>query len=320
MSLILETLSRLKKTGSKKSVPPGLKPKKEDKNSRRMIILASTAVMLSAVFAFLTVYNNRLLYEENNIITPLKTEKTSPPDNLYVKNAEPEISLQKEKKTVQIQEIKPKKNDIPADKAKTKTKREPVQTEPEKNKQQDDRIYLYTTYLSKANSYLDKGQLKKSLLFYEKAYSINPKEKLLKNIIVLKIMTGQVKNINRYIRKIKNDSYLADIILGIINAGHLSEAEKILKTALKSGKSPYMLYVYGILLEKKGLYKKAESVYKEAYSLEPEDPYIAYAYGRILEINGKYRNAVNVYKSILKMNSTDEKIGMVVRERLKILR
>ncbi|WP_029522177.1 tetratricopeptide repeat protein [Persephonella sp. KM09-Lau-8] len=332
MSLILDTLNKMKEGGNKKPVPPSIskKKKKNNNNKKRYIILASLIIFLSTVMTFLVVFQDRFIYENKSEffqIVENKANKNVQVSKPIVEN--PEI-LEREQKNEPNYEKTIKNPDESSEKTETLKIKSKPQENPEKLKtkkiaknerpnKKADKNFLFSTYISQANQYIDQKNYEKALIYLEKAYRLSPSEKILKNIILLKLETGRASDIQNYLNRIKNKEFLSEILIGLIDTGNTQIVHDYLTKNLKNDTSGYLYYVAGYLYEKEGKYKEALKYYKTAYKLNRKDPYIAYAYARILELNGEYTKALNVYKSINLSKITDNNLREVVAERIRLL-
>ncbi|WP_457624366.1 tetratricopeptide repeat protein [Persephonella sp.] len=329
MSLIIQTLNRLKGRGKNKPVPPGLKGEvRKEEGGKRFFIYAGVIIILAGALSILLINRDKLLYgDRDNILSRVENTLKIARNTASTSDGRPVKNIEKEnpKKTSEsINPIAPeekytvKKEPVPPETKKTVAAKKNRQEKKAENKNRKN-IYLYNSYISLANSYLEKGDYRESLLYYKKAYSLEKNQKVLKNIIVLQILTGNFEDLYRYIPQLKEESYIADIAISLIDSGHLNRAEEFLSRFIGMS-SPYILYAWGILLEKQGKYQQALVYYRKAYQLNPYDQYIAYAYGRILEINGFYKKAVNIYTGMLNLEGLDKRIKEILQERIKILR
>ncbi len=316
MSLLIDTLSKIKGGKKGKPVPPNLK-KSRKKDKKHLVLLFSFIVVLSSAAIFLYILQDRLLQEENNILYEIKTQKK-------------EIPEQKPKNIAKVKKEKinkPQKSEFPVKILKTPEKKQVEQksepeiknAQPKKSKEpKKSSSYLYSTYISLGNKYLEKQDYIKSLSYYLKAYQINPSERLLKNIIVLQIYTGEKNNALSNLKKIKNPQAISQILIFLIENGEINLVRGFLSNKLED-KSGYLSYTKGVLEEKSGEIEKAHEYYKKAFKLNPYDPYIAYAYARILEIKGLTKKAFQVYRYINRMSISDNNLRKIVEDRIKLL-
>ncbi len=320
MSLILDTLNKMKEGKKKKPIPPSLsKRNKANNTKKKYILLFSIMILLSTVMTFLIILGDKFVYENSKItkIIPTndtdkkepsvtsynKPENTSKEDNTFSKNLPKKIPELQTSSKVQInQNPQPNKN---------------IQNV--KSYKEKDKNFLYSSYLSLANKYIEEQNFKKALIFLKKAYKLYPSQKVLKNIVAIEISLGHISDLPVFIKKIKNPEFLSEILIELIEKGETSFVHDYLTKNLQNDKSGYLNYVAGYLYEKEGDYKKAEVYYQKAYELNRKDFYLGYAYARILEINGNYSKALKIYKEIKKLHITDNKLREVVAERIKLI-
>ncbi|MBK3331622.1 tetratricopeptide repeat protein [Persephonella atlantica] len=318
MSLIIDSLKKLRKDSTSKSIPPNLKSKSKNLSVKKVGILGSIIILLSFSFVVLKILENKFIISKNSLYLPVREKnikKASTPEKPHKKlngNKIVELKSKKENKSQEssekYQEGKRQLSQQQTEKKKLKHKRD--NTEDIKRK--------YVLYITLANKYLKKGNYTESLKFYQKAYSIKPEERVLTNIIILKIGAGEgdIKEIE----KIKDTENIYKIALFAINRNRSYLVEKFIKKRLSTDSSGILHYLLGIIYEKNGQLIDAEEEYKKAFELNQTDPYVSYAYGRILEINKKYRLSRKIYEYTLKIiKSKDTKLRKTVSERLKIL-
>jgi len=326
MSLIIETLGRLKGKGRDKPIPPGLKRKNaKGTGKKRFFVYFGVIVILAGILSLLIINKDKLLYgEKGNILSSTNSSQTKEKQSLKIaQNPVSKNSTIEKKPPIEMKSEQEVLHSLPPveDKIEKKEVGEIKNTRGHgfENRQKQDRLYLYNSYLNIANNYLDKGLYTQSLEYYKKAYNLKKNQKVLKNIILLQILIGNTGDLNRYISQLDKKSYIADIAIILIKSGQLKKAEKYL-SGLTGEPSPYLLYAYGILREKQGKYQQAQAYYKKAYQLNPYDQYITYAYARILEINGFSKKAADVYIRLLSLENVDTKIKRIATKRLKMLR
>jgi len=332
MSLIVQTLNKLKSKGRYKPVPPGLRQQEaKTQKNRRLIVYTGIIVILSAILSIILVNSHKMLYRDTENLLALKEVKEQKKEKIEIKSSNPSANVSGNKFSesetpADVKRNVEKKNHTPAPQKVKKTVAEKKTVAVKRDKPEKNNInptesdYAYNSYINMANRFLENGNYLKSLEYYEKAYQLKPTQKILKNIILLKITTGRKDGISAYINKLSNDRYIADVILGLINTGNTGMASELLDIFLSREPSPFLLYAKGVLLEKEGKFQHALVYYKKAYQMKPDDPYIGYAYGRILEINRQYKNAVNIYRAVIKLEHIDDRLRDVIQERIRILR
>ena len=319
MSLLIDALSKIKGGKKRKPVPPGLKKNRKN-NNKSLLLLALFTVILSAIAVALFIFQDRLLQEDGNILSEIKTQK--------LPEATPKNPVKPEEKTVKMEkntkeEIYEKSHQKTISTSKVKQleqepKPEINQTQSKKEEEKKPSSYMFSTYISLGNKYLEKKDYQKSLYYYKKAYQINPSQKLLKNIIILQIYTGRKETALAQLRKIKNPQHISQILTFLIQNGEVDFVRDFLDKEKKDS-SGYISYTRGILEEKLGNTEKAFIYYKKAFEENPYDPYIAYAYARILEIKDLPDKALQVYKHINKISFSDNNLRKIVKDRIKLL-
>ncbi|NPA58426.1 MAG: hypothetical protein GXN94_03925 [Aquificae bacterium] len=329
MSLIVQTLNRLKGSSKRKPVPPGLGSRKPERNGeQKLIIYGGIIILLVAFLSILLLNREKLLYpDRTNLLVEREAQPVVKAEKKEV--AQPKTVETEEKPVLQRTEAEEKPQPVktvsreekPAPKIQAVERPAVKKTRPENKKTENKSTeHLYTAYLHQGNTYLKSKEYGKSLYYYKKALAIKKDSNLLKNIILLKIITGDREGIEREIALLNDKNALAEVVLGLIGMGKVEEAERLAEKYLSGVDSPYVLYVKGILLEKKGLYREALPFYRQAYSLKPEDPYLGYAYGRILEIMGMEEKALAVYRQVISLEGAGEELKRIVEERIQVLR
>ena len=309
MSLIIDSLKKIKKSADRKLLPPNLKPEK--KKNKRLFLLASVVIVLFILFLALKILENELIINEEyehisirQVKKPVETSVSQKQDKSIEKNIRktPKNSITPKTDT-SLKNVQHKKHQS------KKPQTPPTPKKIEKGK--------YVFYVTQANKYLKKKEYQKSLMFYQKAYSIKPEESILTNIIILKIKSGN-NNIKEEIKSIKSEKNLYKIALVAINSGKYQLIKEFLQKRSSQDSSGITDYLLGIIYEKEGKLNDAEKQYKEAFRKNPSNPYISYAYGRILEINGKRSISRKIYEHTLKIiKDKSSKLWKVVYERLK---
>ncbi|SNZ02876.1 hypothetical protein SAMN06265182_0233 [Persephonella hydrogeniphila] len=323
MSLLMDTLKKMKREKKGKPVPPGLKTT-EDNRKIRYIILGFITVLLSLSVILLYIFQDVFLYQENNLLT---TSISRPNTEFTVQQKDnptstDKIPVEKKEKEKVVQEKKITnrakiEKDLSPVKEHKETSEDKIKEKSENKKV--DNSYLYSTYLSLANRYLEKEQYKKSLEYYKKAFNVMPSENLLKNIIILQIYTGEEDKAIKNLNKIQDDKILSDILLSLLEKGNIEVVRSFLEKNIKNRKSGDLYYVAGILQEKEGKLKDAFYYYKKAFNLKPSDPYIGYAYARLSEILGKHSLAVRIYRYLIQLPYTDNRLREIISERIRVL-
>ncbi|WP_457641190.1 tetratricopeptide repeat protein [Persephonella sp.] len=333
MSLIVDMLKKLKTKRGNHPVPPNLKVEK--RNNKKLIIL-STVVIVLVIFGIGGYYylenmpQSNLLYSQENLREQPEPDIRHPVAQQKERKQEETIEDKKEDIVGELDIIPPvsvkteKKELPPLDKVLAKI--ENTEDEKESKDQPDTTDTMetqtptkFSAYLSLAEKYLDEGNLEKSLEYYKKAYSINPSEDILNNILVLLVDTGNIKNINKYLQKTKNTEIISSVIIRLIDSERFYLAKDLIDKYIGSDPRGVISYTYGYYLETTGNISEAAFYYEKAYSRNPSDPYFAYSYGRILEIKGNYKKAYKIYKKILNLNCNDESLLDIVKSRLYLL-
>ena len=319
MSLLIDALNKIKGGKKGKPVPPGLKKNRKN-NNKSLLLLALFTAVLSAAAAALFIFQDRLLQEDGNILSEIKTQKL--PEKIPETPVKPEEETVKTEKNMKDETLSKshQKTIKTSEEKQLEKKPEPEikQTQPKKKEEKKPSSYLYSTYISLGNKYLERKDYQKSLYYYKKAYKINPSQKLLKNIIILQIYTGKKDTALTQLRKIKNPQHISQILTFLIQNGEIDFVRDFLDKE-KEDSSGYLSYTRGILEEKSGNTEKAFIYYRKAFEKNPYDPYIAYAYARILEIKGLPEKAVQVYKHINKISFSDNNLRKIIQERIKLL-
>ena len=317
MSLIINTLNKVKNEENKKYVPPHLviERKNQKFKSIRIFSLLGILLILVAVSLYFFIFsekkqnysvksvvkteNNKnlqdygLILEENKPI--VKEEKLSKPKLTRAKETKKINNLPKKKNNVK----KDKKTTIETNLKKTKATNFEIIT-PEK------REYIFNKYLLTADKYYLKGQNKKAIEFYEKALYLKSDISVLNVLLHLYIQEGKVNQVVKVLKSLKisseNEDMVSGLIIEMIDSGYKKEANQILSELINKDKTGYLLYSKGYLEEKNNNLKEALSFYQKAYEKNKKDPFISYSYGKLEEKNKNYEKALKIYKDIIEKN------------------
>ncbi len=315
MSLIIESLKKLRKPSKNKPLPPNLKPEEKSIAAKRLLIFASVIILLSGILVVIKLFENRLLLPQQNRYVQIKTEKEENIQKTAVLHSPEKVATKTLSETKSSQN---KEEKIPSfapqiEKLQSEEKNQNHSKETGDRAQKKNR---YVLYLTLANKYMKKQNYHKSLEFYQKAYSIKPEEKILTNIIILKMQLG-LEGAEKEIENIKNIRNLYKIAIFAVNSGKDGLIKNILQKR-SSDSSGTVNYLLGVIYEKEGKLKEAEKAYEKAFKQNPSNPYISYAYGRILEINEKLFLSQKIYEHTLKIiNNKNTKLRKIVIQRLE---
>ncbi|MDQ7056700.1 MAG: tetratricopeptide repeat protein [Persephonella sp.] len=248
MSLIIDSLKKLKKGSTSKSIPPGLKSKDENLSVKRVFILGVIIAFLGFSFAVLKIFESRFTAAKNSYNLPVRGEdlkESSVPQKSHKRLYESITTDVKPTKTDKPQKVPEKQEE-----SRRQQSMESIVRKYKEHKKDSitDTKKMYVLYITLANKYLKSGNYTESLKFYQKAYSIKPEERILTNIIILKIGLGSSKI--EEIEKIKDTENLYKIALFAINRNRFYLVEKVVKKRLLTDSSGTLHYLLGILYEK----------------------------------------------------------------------
>ncbi len=177
----------------------------------------------------------------------------------------------------------------------------------------------YAVNIFYGDHYFKKGDLKKSLEFYEKAYSLRRSRKVANNLIVIYVRLGLLTKAEDLIKKDNDERLYYSYFLEVSrNLGPEEALEKIEKMKFNEKKG-YISFAKGFILEKLGNVKEALESYEKAYKKDPSNPYFAYNYARLLDLSGNLKKAVVVYR-MLNNQRLDPNLRSSVEKRLRELR
>ncbi len=177
----------------------------------------------------------------------------------------------------------------------------------------------YANSLYYGDYYFKKGDLKRSMEFYERAYSIRRSENVANNLITVYLRLGLRSKARNLLRNHPFEKLYYTYIMELARSYGTDEALREVNSFMGSDRKGYIHFARGYLKERKGDLEGASKDYRAAYSKDPANPYFAFNHARMLERKGKLREAYRLYKA-LNLQSLEPKIRDIVRERLRELR
>ncbi len=358
MSLIINTLNKVKKEGEKKYIPPHLVIEKEKNSFKkiRIILLFSFLFVLIGISFYLFFYNSQNLKSHSAQIP----EKKSAPEEIYhepknlieyglvipEEDEEVKKAVKKKKIISKTEEVKITKKERKKTKnftetsstnyisSKTKEKNNFIlKKETEKNIPKkaisnfeiitpEKREKIFNKYLLIADKYYLNGNTEKAIEYYEKAVYLKNDISVLNVLLNLYIEEGKINQVVKILTSseviYKNEDMISGLIVGMIDKGYVKEADRILSKAVLKDKNGYFLYAKGYLEEKKNNIKDALYFYGKAFEKNKFDPFISYSYGKLEEKNKNYDKAVRIYKTIIEKNP-DHRLSKKLEKRLQNL-
>ena len=177
----------------------------------------------------------------------------------------------------------------------------------------------YANSLYYGDYYFKKGDLRRSMEFYEKAYSIRRSENVANNLITIYLRLGLRSNAQALLRNHPTERIHYTYIMELAKNFGTDEALEEIGSFLSSDRTGYLYFARGYLRERQGDLEGASKDYETAYSKDPANPYFAFNHARMLERTGRLKEAYRVYQA-LNLQSLEPKIQNIVRERLRELR
>ena len=327
MSLIINTLNKVKKENDKKYVPPHLVIEKEKSFLQKIRFpLLLIIFFVSAGFSFYFLFLNENKVKQSSSIS-LRQETEQKSANLQdyglilseekipeVKEPAKKVKPKEIKKVVEVptkvEEIKkplpvvntPK---IKENKIVKETSEKTVASSfeiitPEKREK------IFNKYLLMADKFYLDGKNEKAIEYYEKALYLKNDTSVLNVLLNLYIQEGKVNQVVKVLTESKlafqNEDVISGLIIEMIDKGYFKEANQILSKLLNEDKNGYFLYAKGYLEEKRNNIKDALYFYEKAFEKNKVDPFISYAYGKLEEKNKNYQKALQIYKNIIEKN------------------
>ena len=167
--------------------------------------------------------------------------------------------------------------------------------------------------------YFKKGDLKRSMEFYEKAYSIRQDPKIANNLVIIYLRLGLRSKANELLKKHGEEKLYYTYIMELARNYGYEEALGEISALMGFDRRGYLYFARGYLREGSGDVMGAYKDYSQAYRKDPSNPYFAFNYARSLEQKGELREAYRIYKS-LNLQTIEPKLKDIVRSRLKELR
>ena len=167
--------------------------------------------------------------------------------------------------------------------------------------------------------YFKRGDLKRSMEFYEKAYSIRQSPKIANNLVIIYLRLGLRSKANELLRKHGEEKLYYTYIIELAKNYGYEEALEEISALMGFDRKGYLYFARGYLREGSGDVMGAYKDYSQAYGRDPSNPYFAFNYARSLEQKGELREAYRIYKS-LNLQTIEPKLKDIVRSRLKELR
>ncbi len=177
----------------------------------------------------------------------------------------------------------------------------------------------YANSLYYGDYYFKKGELRRSMEFYEKAYSIRRSENVANNLITIYMRLGLRSKAQAILKNHPTEKIYYTYIMELANNFGTDEALEEIGSFIPSDRRGYLYFARGYLRERMGDIEGASKDYRTAYSKDPANPYFAFNHARMLERSGRLKEAYRVYLA-LNLQNLEPKIQDIVRDRLKELR
>jgi tetratricopeptide (TPR) repeat protein len=340
MSLIINTLNKVKKGNEKKYIPPHLVIEKEKtffKKFRFYFLLSLFFISVGISFYFLFSAQAKIKKSTNSVLIEksLKEESKEQPIDLEEYGLvleEPKIIKEdKIKEKQKVKKIVKKQSEIKQPIVRNVEKKQnPIaEKKPEKSFASNFEIItpekrekIFNKYLLIADKYYLDGKNEKAIEYYEKALYLKNDPSVLNILLNLYIQEGKIKQVVKTLTNsklsIQNEDATSALIIEMIDKGYKKEANQILSKIVVQDKNGYLLYSKGYLEEKEGNIKNALYFYQKAYKKNKIDPFISYSYGRLEERNKNYQKALQIYKNIIEKNP-EHRLSKKLKEKLKNL-
>jgi tetratricopeptide (TPR) repeat protein len=342
MSLLMDLLKKVGEKDKKRALHPSISRVHRAGGSRRSLFFGLAAgFLVISVFAYifstrilerfmmgedystqLALVKDRAVKREQEIEEPVEVSEQTVNDEEMEEIVEVEEQITEEEPPVEEKEIIQAKMSADSKKAEVEKllgdlRREEAAQFPPKGA--ENLTADYTSSLFYADHYFREGNLKKSMEFYEKAYSIRKSTKVANNLILIYIRLGLIDRAKKLAFQEKDEKLLYTYIVELARSYGSDRALKEIERAISFDRRGYLYFARGYLREKAGDIILAFEDYKRAYKKDPSNPYFAYNYARLLEQRGKLRDALIIYNS-LNAGDLDPKIRNIVRERIDYLR
>jgi len=357
MSLLMDLLKKVGEKERRASVPPSVKPpfkRERGKHGIKLFLLVVLMGLFSVVAYIATLYfvGGRLdekRLEEEILAIKERVEKSEVP------RKEPEVQVQEavaeeeEEPSVLDGGVEepvqnPKKSEVKKEekeevvseeeipeKEKLQAKMSNVNPELEINKVVRDVIPQrnsarsgsfipeYANSLYYGDYYFRKGDLKRSMEFYERAYSIRREQSVANNLITIYLRLGLRAKAKNLLNQHPAEKLYYTYIMELAKNFGTDEALREIGSMMAFDRRGYLYFARGYLKERLGDPEGASKDYRTAYKKDPSNPYFAFNYARMLEKKGKLREAYRIYQS-LNLQSLEPKIKDIVSSRLRELR
>jgi tetratricopeptide (TPR) repeat protein len=334
VSLLADLLSKIKHPQTKREIPPNLKnivytSTKRSVHKKRIIIVSALVVafVISGVIVA-------------HILLPLFEilDKAQEVAKVEIQTQAEKLSKEVQKDLEDLREVKNQvisKKDKPAVKepiVKKEETKKVVKTEEKKTVKKSEvpsvQVNIDTAqrdaYLYSAREYEMRRDYSKALSLYRKVLEIDKDNiTVMNNIAYILLHLGLVNESIRYSERainIKKDYTPALINLGIAYAklGENTAAEKYLKKAfMLEPDNETIILNLAILYERQNDYDRASRYFSKLTTLGNITGFLGLA--RIYEKQGRIEEALQIYRSIYSLDSMDDEVRRLVRQRISSL-
>jgi tetratricopeptide (TPR) repeat protein len=327
MSLLAELLSKVRYQQSKREIPPNLRDiisiSARQAAHRRRIILISSFCLIIVISGLLVIYSMKDIIIHKSITIAKKQVSGTGTQEALLSNTE----IQKAEKMEVTQErlAKELKYESPLgqDKKRGLSRRQEIKPEmkaiPEERGSEQIDAYLYSAAKHELNK-----DYSKALTDYKRILKIDKDNYIvMNNIAYILLRLGLVDESIRYSKMavdIKGDYVpgLINLAIAYARLGDLSASERYLKRALDiepANKS--VIANLAILYERREDYTKSSEYFQKLSRLGDLEGYLGLA--RVYEKQDRIKEAWEIYSEIYSLDSLDNKIQQMVRQRLILL-
>ncbi len=178
---------------------------------------------------------------------------------------------------------------------------------------------MYSNNLFYGDLYFKRGNLLKSLKYYEKAYSIRKTPKVANNLVLIYTRLGLFKKAEEIIEDSPDEKLVYTYLMELARVAGTKRTLEKGDDFLEYDRQGYVHFALGYIYDQMGEHEKALRHYSTAYTRNPSNMFFAYNYARMLEATGKLRKAFVVYRGVY-TEATDKKLKETAGQRLRLLR
>ncbi len=334
MSLLMDVLRKFSGNKVKKSAfvyPSLLKSKEKFDVKRKTLLIIILLLLVSSSIAYIiasqillseTFYTSVDQSVEETVLNLRKEDKRVEIKDVEANN-EQEIPTQADDKKESVQD-----NYIASVNSKTETgmdkliedidknsKNSITESKPKDEEKNNVASVNYSNLVFLADSYFKKGNLIKSMEYYEQALSIKQDDRIINNLIVVYTRLNLFNKIESLLNKHYNELFVYTYIIELSKKNQFDKAIEVINRFIHRDFKGYIHFAAGYIYELIGNFKKALENYKQSYKKNPANPYFAINYARLLEFTGRVKDAYKVYVSLSSMN-LEFRLKKIVKERL----